>query len=371
MSRTRELEELCGELFVVGFGGPALDDHTARALAEKRRAGVILFRRNVESVDSVYELCAKLIEATASEHGPFIAADQEGGRVIRIPPPAVQLPPMRDLGAFGKPGLCRRAGAAVGGELLPMGINVVFAPVLDVDSNEHNPVIGDRSFGRDPAVVAEMGAAFVDGLQARGVLACGKHFPGHGDTHLDSHLALPAVAHDRVRLEAVELVPFRRVASAVGSLMTAHVVFEALDPGVPATLSHRVATELLRRELGFRGLLFSDDLEMKAIADHYGVEQAAVLAVRAGCDVLLVCSKPELADQAHAALVREAEADADFHARCIQAAERSRSARRRFPCRLAPSLAAVHRAIDQSGASGLLADLAVHRSRSVPPSGNL
>jgi beta-N-acetylhexosaminidase len=248
-----------------------------------------------------------------------------------------------------------------------MGINVAFAPVLDVDSNEQNPVIGDRSFGRDPAAVAEMGFAFADGLQARGVLACGKHFPGHGDTHLDSHLALPAVAHDRARLEAVELVPFRRTAGSVGSLMTAHVVFDALDPGVPATLSHRIATDLLRRELGFRGLLFSDDLEMKAIADHYGVEQAAVQAIRAGCDVLLVCSKPELADRAHEALVREAEADPDFHARCIQAAERSRSARRRFPCRPAPSLAAMHKSIADSGASGLLADLTVHKARSVPP----
>jgi beta-N-acetylhexosaminidase len=356
VSRTQELSELCGELLVVGFPGAVLDDETSRALAERRRSGVILFRRNVESVHSVFELCRQIV-ATASDPGPFIAVDQEGGRVIRIPPPALQLPPMRELGAFERPGLCWRAGAAVGSELLAMGINVAFAPVLDVDSNEHNPVIGDRSFGRDPAVVAEMGAAFADGLQARGVLACGKHFPGHGDTHLDSHLALPAVTHDRPRLDAVELVPFRRAAGSVGSFMTAHVVFDALEPGVPATLSHRIATDLLRRELGFRGLLFSDDLEMKAIADHYGVEQAAVQAVRAGCDVLLVCSKPELADRAHDALVREAEADSDFLARCMEAAERSRSTRRRFPCRPAPSLAEVHRAIEQSGASGLLAEL--------------
>ena len=368
MSRTQELVELCGELLVVGFPGPLLDDDTSRALVERRRAGVILFRRNVQSVDSVFELCRQLIAATASEHGPFIAVDQEGGRVIRIPAPAIQLPPMRELGALGRPGLCRRAGATVGGELLAMGINVAFSPVLDVDSNPDNPVIGDRSFGSDPAQVAEMGAAFADGLQARGVLACGKHFPGHGDTHRDSHLELPAVAHDRERLEAVELVPFRRAAGLAASLMTAHVVFEALDPGVPATLSRRVATELLRRELGFRGLLFSDDLEMKAVADHYGVDQAAVLAVRAGCDVLLVCSQPELADRAHEALVRECESDTDFHERCIEAAERSRSARRRFPCRQAPSIAAMHRAIEQSGASGLLADLAIHRARSVPPS---
>jgi beta-N-acetylhexosaminidase len=272
---------------------------------------------------------------------------------------------MRTIGALGRPGLARRAGATVGAELLPMGINVTFAPVLDVDSNPANPVIGDRSFGADPALVAEMGRAYVDGLQARGVLACGKHFPGHGDTHLDSHVDLPLVDHPRERLEAVELIPFRRTAALAGAFMTAHVVYEGLDPGVPATLSHRIAKDLLRRELGFRGVLFSDDLEMKAIAARHSIEEAAVLAVRAGCDVLLICKDAELADRAHAALVREVDADDQFHTRCIEAAERSRSARRRFPCRPAPSLPALHHAIDESGAPGLLADLVKHLS--VPP----
>ncbi|HEX3598151.1 MAG TPA: beta-N-acetylhexosaminidase, partial [Polyangiaceae bacterium] len=330
MTRAREVSELCGELLVAGMPGTALDEETSRALSERRRSGVILFRRNVESVEGVFDLCRSLIGATASEHGPFICVDQEGGRVVRIPPPAIQLPPMRTLGLLGKPGLCRRAGAIVGAELLAMGINVTFAPVLDVDTNPNNPVIGDRSFGSDPVLVGEMGNAFADGLQARGVLACGKHYPGHGDTHLDSHLELPVVSRPREHLEATELVPFRRTVGLVGSLMTAHVVYDALDPGVPATLSHQISTDFLRRVLGFRGLLFSDDLEMKAIADRHGVENAAVLAIRAGCDVLLVCSKPELADRAHEALVHAAEADEAFRERCIQAAERSRSARRRF-----------------------------------------
>jgi beta-N-acetylhexosaminidase len=365
LSRVRELSDLCGELLVTGLPGTSLDAETARALTERRRSGVILFRRNVESVESVYALSKELIAATASEHGPFISVDQEGGRVVRIPEPAVQLPPMRTIGALGRPGLARRAGATMGAELLPMGINVTFAPVLDVDSNPANPVIGDRSFGGDPPQVAEMGRAFIDGLQGRGVLACGKHFPGHGDTHLDSHLELPVVAHERGRLEEVELIPFRRAATLAGAYMTAHVVYEGLDPGVPATLSRRIATELLRREFGFRGVLFSDDLEMKAIAARYAIEESAVQAVRAGCDVLLICQDAALADRAHAALVREVESDDTFHARCIEAAERSRSARRRFPCRLAPSLDALHRAIDESGAPGLLADLVKHLS--VPP----
>ncbi len=367
MTSALEISDLCGELLVTGFPGPTLDADTARALTERRRSGVVLFRRNIESVDSVFELCRELIAATRSEHGPFIAVDQEGGRVIRIPPPAIQLPPMRDLGILGKPGLCRRAGAVVGLELLSMGINVAFAPVLDVDSNPDNPVIGDRSFSGDPELVASLGSAYIEGLQGRGVLACGKHFPGHGDTHLDSHTHLPVVSRPREHLDAVELVPFRRCVGWVGSLMTAHVVYEGLDPGVPATMSQQILKDLLRRELGFRGLLFSDDLEMKAIADRQDIEQAAVGAIRAGCDVLLVCSDPSLADRAHEALVREAGADEEFHARCIQAAERSRSARRRFPCRPAPSVAAMHRAIHESGASGLMTDLTIHRARTLPP----
>lgn len=355
MSRVRDVSDLCGELLVTGFPGPSLDEETARALREKRRAGVILFRRNVESVDSVYALTKELLASAPTD--PFISVDQEGGRVMRIPPPAIQLPPMRAIGGLGRPDLAERAGAILAAELRSMGINVTFAPVLDVDSNPANPVIGDRAFGADPELVAEMGCRFIEGVQGRGVLACGKHFPGHGDTSKDSHFDLPALAHPRERIERIELVPFRRAAAVVGAFMSAHVVYEGLDPGVPATLSPVIATDLLRRQLGFGGVLFSDDLEMKAIADRYGIEDAAVQAVRAGCDVLLICKDMALADQAHAALVREAEADEHFRARCHEAAERSRAARRRFPCRPAPSLAEMHRIIDESGARDLLADL--------------
>ncbi len=357
MTLATELSDLCGALLVVGFAGTSLDLDTARALAEKRRAGVILFRRNVESVEAVHELSCEIVRRTTSEHGPIIAVDQEGGRVSRIPPPALRLPPMRTLGALGHAGLVRRAGAAVGAELFAIGVNVAFAPVLDVDSNPENPVIGDRSFGSDPVLVGEMGRSLIEGLQARGVVACGKHFPGHGDTALDSHLALPRVEHPRERLEAVELVPFRRAGGVAGALMTAHVVYDALDPGVPATHSRKIATELLRREVGFRGVLFSDDLEMRALADRGAIEESAVASIRAGCDTLLICEKAELADRAHQALVHEAERDPDFRARCIEAAERSRSARRRFPVRPAPSRAALLRAIDESGAAGVLADI--------------
>jgi beta-N-acetylhexosaminidase len=201
--------------------------------------------------------------------------------------------------------------------------------VLDVDSNPDNPVIGDRSFGRDPNVVAVHGAAFARGLLVSGVAACGKHFPGHGDTALDSHHDLPFVHHARERLDAVELLPFARAHAELPSIMTAHVVFDALDRERPATLA-KAAIAVLREQLGYRGVIVSDDLEMRAIADHYGVEQAACAAIEAGCDALLVCSDPERCARAHAALRERAEVDARFAERLRQAAQRCRELRARF-----------------------------------------
>lgn len=346
------LSELCGDLLVVGFEGPTLDAGTARALSEKRRAGVILFRRNIPDVDSAHALCREIV-AAAPPAGVFVAVDQEGGRVMRLPEPVIQLPPMRVLGDLGDPVLARRAGAVLGRELSAVGFNVDFAPVLDVDSNPENPIIGDRSFSRDPARVGELGAAFAEGLESAGVLSCGKHFPGHGDTDADSHLELPFVRHARDRLERIELAPFRRAASSVSSLMTAHVVFEALDPGVPATHSRKIVTDLLRGEIGYAGLVFSDDLEMRALAAHHTPEESAVGAIAAGCDVLLACRDPEVAERAHGALVREAERDPAFRARCEEASERSREARRRFPARPVADPEELRAAFARSGAAEL------------------
>jgi beta-N-acetylhexosaminidase len=355
---TTELSTLCGALIVGGFPDPTLDADTVRALASGHRAGVILFRRNVESVEAVHALSSEILEVSPASPGPFIAVDQEGGRVMRLPAPVLQLPPMRVLGNIGDAGLARRAGAALGHELRAIGFNLDFAPVLDVDSNPDNPVIGDRSFSRNPERVGELGAAFAEGLESAGVLACGKHFPGHGDTDRDSHLDLPIVRHSRARLDGVELVPFRRAARSAGSLMTAHVVYDALDPTVPATCSFRVVTDLLRRELGYEGLVFSDDLEMRALADRASVEESSVMALRAGCDVLLVCKDFELASRAHAALVRECEQDAVFLERCLDAKSRSEAARRKFPARPASSAVSLRQALEASGGAALLEEIA-------------
>ncbi len=201
-----------------------------------------------------------------------------------------------------------------------------FAPVLDVNTCAGNPVIGDRAFGSDPETCARFGTAWIRGLQATGLLACGKHFPGHGDTRLDSHVDLPSVEQPRERLESVELVPFRAAAAAgVASMMTAHVVYAALDARVPATLSRAVCTDL-REAIGFQGMLVSDDLEMKAIGERWSIEEAAVAAVAAGCDALLVCWSQEKQDRALEALVREAERSPAFRARCEEARGRVRQA---------------------------------------------
>jgi beta-N-acetylhexosaminidase len=198
-------------------------------------------------------------------------------------------------------------GAATAAELRAVGIDMNFAPVLDVDSNPANPVIGDRAFSDDPAVAAALGMAFARGSLSRGILPVGKHFPGHGDTCADSHEELPVVQAGRQTLLRRELLPFRRAArAAIPALMTAHVMYTALDRALPATLSRKILHGLLRERMRFRGTIISDALEMKAIADRYGIGEAAVLAVTAGCDVVLVCRGEE--DQAETIdrLAREA-----------------------------------------------------------------
>jgi beta-N-acetylhexosaminidase len=194
------------------------------------------------------------------------------------------------LGQCHSTELAYAAAATIAKELRAVGVNMNMAPVLDVNSNPDNPVIGDRAFGTTPGVVCELGMATAAGLQGNKVVACGKHFPGHGDTNTDSHKELPVVEASRERLEAIEFPPFRHaIAQGIASMMTAHVLYRALDPELPATLSPAIINSFLRQELKYDGVVLTDDLEMHAIIDHYGVEDAAVRAILAGCDVLLIC----------------------------------------------------------------------------------
>lgn len=329
--------QLAGQLLVVGFEGLALPAELASALRAGERAGVVLFRRNLTAGDAglneLRELCAEIGGACAEELPALIAMDEEGGRVARLSPPALRLPPMRELADLDDLELIERVGRAVGKELRCLGLTMNFAPVVDVDTNPDNPIIGDRAFSSHPDRVVELAGAYMAGLRAGGLQNCLKHFPGHGDTLLDSHLALPTVGHPRERLDRVELVPFRRLASLADSMMTAHVLYPALDRSRPATLSRAIADELLRGELGFDGVLFSDDLEMQAITGQGSMEASAISALRAGCDLLLVCSRADAQARVHEALTRTLTADSGFRQRCLQAARRGLLLRQRCPPR--------------------------------------
>lgn len=285
-------------LLTAGFEGTSPPGDLL-SLLEAGLGGVILFQRNIESPEQLLRLIITLKRA-AGDHPLVISIDQEGGRVARLKGhPWATIPPMRIFGeAENSESRVRALASLLARELRAVGIDLDFAPVLDVDTNPANPVIGDRSFSRDPQVVAALGAAFIEEMQRSGVAACGKHFPGHGDTDLDSHLALPRVSRSRERLDAVELTPFRAaVRSGVAAVMTAHVVCDALDPELPATLSP-AALRVLREDLGFDGVIVSDDLEMRAVADRWTVGESAALALAAGCDHLLVCRRLDLARQA-------------------------------------------------------------------------
>jgi beta-N-acetylhexosaminidase len=321
---------MAGNVLVCGFDGTEAPSTLRRWLSTGTVAGLILFKRNIEDVEQAAELIASCVEDMEPELPQLISVDQEGGRVARFGEPVLRLPPMRELAAASDPGLTRDAAAVLGQQLRAIGINLDFAPVLDVNTNPLNPVIGDRAFGDTQQIVIEHAIAFASGLHDGGVLSCGKHFPGHGDTDVDSHLALPILRHPLSRLREVELRPFRAAAAELPSLMTAHVVFEAIDPNVPATMSSAAIEGLLRKELGFEGAVFSDDLEMKAITDRYSIEQAGVLAIEAGCDLLLVCSDLEAAGRLRETLAREASRSKSFHARLSEAVSRAYELRRRI-----------------------------------------
>ncbi len=289
------LEEKIGQVMVIGFDGLEADAGLLEMIQKYHVGGVILFARNVESPHQVAALTNALQSAALeSDHpGLLVAIDQEGGRVARLTEAKgfTEFPSAMALTATGDVEASRSVAQAMAAEMRAVGINADFAPDLDVNNNPANPVIGIRSFSSEPELVAEYGVAFLEGLQAGGVLAFGKHFPGHGDTGVDSHVSLPIVPHERARLEAVEFVPFKAAMRAnVAGIMSAHVTFPAIDatPGLAATLSPKVLTGLLRDELGYGGLLVTDSLEMGALVQSgYPVPVAAATALQAGADLLL------------------------------------------------------------------------------------
>jgi len=291
------LEEQVGQLLVVGFPGTTLTPEIIDLIQNHHIGGIIFFSRNIQDAQQVLALTHSLqmIAKKAGHRYPlFIAIDQENGMVQRlgtISSSATQFPGNMALGAIGSEQIAYDVAEATGRELTALGINFNLAPVVDVNNNPANPVIGVRSFGEDPRQVARLAAAAVKGYRKSGVITCLKHFPGHGDTAVDSHLALPTLPYSMERLDALELVPFRSgIAAGADSVMIAHIAFPALtgDATLPATLSPAIVRELLREKLGFTGVIISDCLEMNAVSETFGVGPGAVMALLAGNDLVLI-----------------------------------------------------------------------------------
>ncbi|MHA6533637.1 beta-N-acetylhexosaminidase [Paenibacillus sp. BAC0078] len=291
------LNDKIGQMLMCGFEGTAASGEVLKLVADSGIGGVIYFARNVESPEQVARLTADLQQA-AAEAGKaplWISIDQEGGMVARITEGIALMPGGMAITAAGSEDGAYQAAWISGRELTALGINLNYAPVLDVNNNARNPVIGVRSFGESPEQAAEYGAAMIRGFQAAGIAATAKHFPGHGDTDVDSHLDLPTIRHDRERMDRVELLPFRRaIAEGVDAMMSAHIYFPALEQEkLPVTLSKSVLTGLLREELGFQGVIMTDCMEMNAIAEHYGTAPASVMAIEAGADIVLISHRAD------------------------------------------------------------------------------
>ncbi|MBI4266088.1 MAG: beta-N-acetylhexosaminidase [Acidobacteria bacterium] len=325
-----------GQLLIGSFPSTTIPAELRSLAREFQLGGAVLFARNIEAPEQVAEL-AHDVQGLASELPLWVSVDQEGGRVARLRAPFTEWPPMAVLGRSGDATLASRFAAALAAELKAVGVTLDYAPVLDIHTNPKNPVIGDRALAEDADTVARLGAAIIRGLQDNGVAACGKHFPGHGDTSVDSHLDLPLVEHPPDRIRRVECVPFREAIRAeVAFMMTAHVLVPSFDEERPATLSRRLVQDLLRDELAFEGVIVSDDLEMKAIARTWAPPDAAVLALAAGCDGVLICGGDvEVQAATLEALVHALEDGRIPYARLDAALARHRRAKERF---LAPAV---------------------------------
>ena len=344
----RDIRRHAGQLAIVGFAGHAIPADLRVLAREFDLGGIILFARNVDSPDQVAEV-AREAQSLAREIPLWVSVDQEGGRVARLKAPFTVWPPMLTLGRSGDDALAGRFARALAVEMKAVGISLDYTPVLDILTNPANPVIGDRALAEKADDVARLGRVLIEALQSEGIAACGKHFPGHGDTTADSHHELPIVEHPPDRLQAVEYVPFRAAIDAgVAAIMTAHILVPALDEDRPATLSRRFVTDTLKGDLAFGGLVLSDDLEMKAVSSRYGIPEAAVAAIGAGCDAVLMCGttqEPQVA--ALEALIHAVEDGTVPVSRVEDALARHRRVKERFlsPPRPAPLTGKALRAV--------------------------
>ena len=289
------LDEKIGQLVISGFYGTTLDENILKLIKEDKISGVILFNRNVKDSSTLLSLNNSLKESNKNNKLPlFISVDEEGGLVTRMPKDIKRLPTNKYIGSLNNKDLSYNVGEILGEQLSYFGFNMNFAPLLDINSNPNNPVIGDRSFGNNKDTVAILGTSTMKGIQSKNIISVVKHFPGHGDTSVDSHVNLPVVNYDINRLKSFEFVPFKTaIQNGADAIMVGHILLPKIDSKYPSSMSYEIVTNILRKDLGFNGLVVSDDMTMGAITKNYSIEESSIKAINAGVDLLLVCQKYE------------------------------------------------------------------------------
>ncbi|MGL4570762.1 MAG: beta-N-acetylhexosaminidase [Clostridium sp.] len=289
------LDEKIGQLVISGFYGTSTDSSIIKLIKEDKISGVILFGRNVSDSSTLQSLNKNLKEVNKSNKLPlFISVDEEGGLVSRMPKELKKLPSNKYIGDLNSESISYKVGEIIGEELSYFGFNMDFAPVLDINSNPNNPVIGDRAFSSNKDVVSNLGTSTMLGLTSKNIISVVKHFPGHGDTSVDSHVKLPLVNNDINRLKSFEFIPFKNaIDKGCDAVMVSHIMLPKIDYKYPATMSSKIVTDILRNDLNFKGLVVSDDMTMGAIVENYSLEDASVQSINAGVDLLLICHNYE------------------------------------------------------------------------------
>ncbi|RHW35023.1 beta-N-acetylhexosaminidase [Lysinibacillus yapensis] len=283
------LDDKIGQMILAGVSGTTMDANAKQLIGQLHVGGIIFYKYNFETPAQVIQLVNQMKSGNSSSLPLLLGVDQEGGRVTRLPGGLVNFPPNKQIGQINNPDFSYEVGTLLGKELKEFGLNLNFAPVLDINSNPNNPVIGDRSFGNNAEIVSKLGIQTMRGIQSQNVITTIKHFPGHGDTSVDSHLDLPIVNKSLKELKELELIPFERaINQGADVVMIAHILLPQLDKTNPGTMSKAVMTDLLRKQLGFTGVIITDDMTMGAITEHFDIGKAAVESVKAGSDIILV-----------------------------------------------------------------------------------
>lgn len=301
------IEDKIGQMIISGFPGTELDTEAEELIRNGQLGGVILFGPNISNPKQLQSLTNDVKKSNGEEHIPlFISVDEEGGRVSRLPEGKTEFPTNEQIGKYKNADLSAQIGSVIGEELGAFGFNLNFAPVLDIFSNPENRVIGNRSFGDSAETVSELGIATMKGMQEAGIIPAVKHFPGHGDTTVDSHVGLPVVQKTKEELAELELVPFQTaISDGADMVMAAHIQYPKIDASLrPASLSKVMLSTLLREEMGYEGVVITDDLEMGAIQQNYGSGEAALMAIQAGADIVLFGHTPAKAEKAYNTLLQ-------------------------------------------------------------------